>query len=107
MGDKSEDKLKNIHVNGLLCWFVSNIDFLDVEIMIDLCESTYADKTVEEAKELLFDLCHTEDDKTQRTGRRGEHKCERHVRDIYALLQEKGRSNIPMFVAHDLNTLPP
>ena len=61
---------------------------------------------IEKAKERLFDLCFEENDKTERKTRIGQHKSERNIRDMYSLLEEKGE-NAPIFVARNLNILPP
>ena len=66
--------------------------------MVLLCEAKYKNTIIENAKDLLFDKCHTEADQTKRTGRRGEHKSDRHLMDIYHLFQEKGRSDVSIFV---------
>ena len=109
MGENCEEMENKceIIVNDLLCWFQNHIDYLNVDIMVQLFETKYKNAVIENAKDLLFDKCHTDGDQTKRIGRRGEHKSDRHLMDIYHLFQEKGRSDVPIFVARDLMNLPP
>ena len=93
-------------IDELLCFVQSKIGLLDVDLIVKLCEENFDIKIIEKSKEILFDLCHSEHDKTERKGRIGEHKSDRNLRDIYNLLQEKGAS-APPFCARDLNILPP
>ena len=67
---------------------------------MQLCEENFDKATIEKSKEMLFDLCHNEGDKTVRRGRTGEHKSDRNLLDIYNLLQEKG-DNAPVFLCQE------
>ena len=105
MGDQ-DDNHSNPVINELLCYMVSKIGLLDIETLIQLCQSTFDANMIDQSKDQLFELCHNEDCKTERKGRKGEHKSDRNLRDIYNLLQEKSDA-VPKFIAHDLNMLPP
>ena len=85
-------------INELLCFIQNKIDILELDIIIQLCEERFDKTTIEKSKEMLFDLCHSETDKTMRRGCTGEHKSGRNLQDIYNLLQEKGE-NAPTFCA--------
>ena len=95
-------------IDELLCFVQSKIDILDLDLIVKLCEENpyFDNDVIEKSKETLFNLCHNENDKTERKGRKGEHKGERNLKDICNLLQEKGEG-APKFVAQDLNILPP
>ena len=103
---EQDDNHSNPVINELLCYMVSKIGLLDIETLIQLCESAFDANMIDQSKDQLFDLCHNEDCTTERKGRKGEHKSDRNLRDIYNLLQDKGDA-VPKFVAHDLNMLPP
>ena len=107
MADGDEEG-KDLVLNELLCFVQSKIDLFDVDLIVKLCEENphFDSEVIEKAKDTLFKLCHNESDKTEWKGRKGEHKGDRNLRDIYNLLQEKG-SSAPKFVAKDLNILPP
>lgn len=95
-------------IDELLCFIQSKIDILDMEIIVQLCieNVNFTADVIIKSKEMFFEMCHTEFDKTERKNRIGDHKSERNLKDIYNLFQEKGQ-NTPIFVARDLNILPP
>ena len=95
-----------IIINEVLCYVQNKIDILHVDLIVQLCEENFDKTSIEKAKELLFNLCHSESDRTVMKSRTGEHKSDRNLRDIYNLLQEKGK-NAPIFCAKNLNILPP
>ena len=95
-----------IIINEVLCYVQNKIDILHVDLIVQLCEENFDKSSIEKAKELLFNLCHSESDRTVMKSRTGEHKSDRNLRDIYNLLQEKGK-NTPIFCAKNINILPP
>ena len=103
-GTEAGDKVPII--NEVLCFIQNEIGILEFDIIVQLCEENFDKATIEKSKEMLFDLCHNESDKTVRRGRTGEHKSDRNLQDIYNLLQEKGE-NAPTFCTKNLNILPP
>ena len=105
MGDENE-KNENIIFDEVLCYIQNKIKILEVDPIVLLCEPVFDADKLEKAKERLFSLCHEENDKAERKTRIGPHKNEKNIRDIYQLLHEKGDS-APVFVARDLNSLPP
>ena len=66
-------------IDELLCFVQSKIDILDAELIVKLCEDTFSNEQIDSSKEILFDLCHNESDKTERKGRKGEHKSDRNL----------------------------
>ena len=105
MGSDDEDS-KGIIIDEVLCYIQNKMKILSVDNIVILCEPVFDAEQVENAKERLFELCHQENDKTERKTRIGQHKNERNIRDICNLFEEKG-NDAPVFVAQDLNNLPP
>ena len=105
MGANDEDG-KNILIDEVLCYIQNKMKILGVDSIVQLCEPVFDAEQVEKAKDRLFELCFEENDKTERKTRIGQHKNERNIRDIYNLFEEKG-DDAPVFVARDLNNLPP
>ena len=102
-----EDKSKEtIIIDDVLCYIQNKMKILGLDPIISLCEPVFGPEKIENAKQNLFELCYEENDKTERKTRIGQHKNASNIRDIYNLLHEKGES-APVFVARDLNTLPP
>lgn len=95
-----------IIIDEILCYIVNEISLRDFDTIANLCENNFDAAAIEKSRDLLFELCHNENDETKPKGRKGEHKKDRILKDIYNLLQEKG-DDIPVFVAKDLNVLPP
>ena len=98
-------------IDELLCFVVNKIDRLDYETLIKLCSETYSDKDVTVSKDLIFSLLHNETDSTRFIKRKStkinDSPKVKNLKDIYYLLQEKGTSELPNFVALDLGKLPP
>ena len=104
-----EDENKSnetIIVDDVLCYVQNKMKILDIMDIVYLCESVFGPVKIADAKQRLFELCHQENDKTERITRIGLYKSVSNLRDIYDLLHEKGEC-VPVFVARDLNTLPP
>ena len=109
--DKDRDPYGPI-VNEILCFIVNKWGRIDIETLIKLC-CNCNEKDIQEAKELLFELIHDENDTTRFKERRdgkgskSEVKSAKNIRDICQLLEEKGDVDLPLFVALDLSKLPP
>ena len=97
---------KTIYIDNVLCYIQNKVTILDADTIVSLCDPVFEATEIEAAKKKLFDLCHEESDKTEDKTRIGKHKIASYIRDIYALLHEKGNS-APVFVAQDVNRLPP
>ena len=105
MGANDEEG-KNILIDEVLCYIQNKMKILGVDSIVQLCEPVFDVEQVEKAKDRLFELCFEENDKTERKTRIGQHKNERNIRDICNLFEEKG-NDAPVFVAQNLNNLPP
>ena len=102
---------EGVIIDELLCFVTNKFDILDCDTMVKLCAEKYLNKEIEKSKKLLFDKLIDEEDFTQFKKRRSykptDRKEEKNIRDIYQLLQEKGCTKWPKFVALDLSKLPP
>ena len=89
-----EDKEKGVStpiINEVLCFIQNKIGLINEDHIIQLCEETFEKEAIGKSKELFFEMCHNEGDKTVNRGRTGEHKSERNLKDICSLLQKKGQ----------------
>lgn len=77
---------------------------MDNESMIRICASAFAVAEVEKAKKLLFESVKTN---KRNVSRRKDGKIQRDLEDIIAVFKESDPDGIPVFVARDLNKLPP
>ena len=110
MAEENENP-EEVIIDELLCFVTNKFDILDCDTMVKLCAEKYLNKEIEKSKKLLFDKLIDEEDFTQFKKRRSykptDRKEEKNIRDIYQLLQEKGCTKWPKFVALDLSKLPP
>lgn len=77
---------------------------MDNVSLIKLCESTFSEKEIEEAKSLLFESIKTDRNKITR---RKDGKNKRNLEDIVSVFKEVDPELMPIFVARDLQKLPP
>ena len=106
MGDNRGTSENGLVIDNLLCFAVNKIGSLGSDMIVKLCIDTYTDDEIRLSKNLLFELCSSEDDSTRNISRKGPNKSKENLCDILKLLQEKG-SDIPNFVVKDLHKLPP
>lgn len=92
----------NIVINELLSFVQNKVDILDEESLMKICGTAFSPAEIEEAKKLLFESIKTE----KMTTRKGENKTLRNLEDIINLIK-KAPENTPIFVAKDLQKLPP
>ena len=98
-------------IDELLCFIVNKMNTLDTDTLIRLCSETYSEDEAKTSKDLVFGLLHNKEDPTSLIKRHStkvsESKKVKDLRDILQLLQEKGTTELPQFVALDLGNLPP
>ena len=92
-------------INELLCFVTNKCDLLPAESIIQLCCDTFGESDIELSKKLLFDLC-ADHDTPRMITRKGPKKSVQNMEDMLKLIQEKG-TDLPTFVAHNLQLLPP
>lgn len=77
---------------------------MDNVSLIKMCESTYSEKEIEEAKSLLFESVKVDRSKISR---RQKGKTRRNLEDMVCFFKEIDPELMPIFVARDLQKLPP
>ena len=94
-----------IVINELLCFVTNKCDLLPAESISQLCCATFEESEIEQSKKLLYDIC-ADHDTPRMILRKGPKKSSQNIEDILKLVQEKG-TDLPTFVAHNLQLLPP
>lgn len=94
----------NIVINEVLAFICNKIDVMDEESISRICVTAFSDSEIVGAKNLLFESIPSEKRKKLRK-RQG--KTVRNIEDIICLLKETDPEDIPIFVARDLQKLPP
>ena len=91
-------------VNELLCFVVNKMDTLSFDYIVKLCSDSYGDAEIECAKNVTQNLGSTD---KRYPKRKGQNKKVANMQDILHILLELETTRIPVFVARDLNNLPP
>jgi hypothetical protein len=96
-------------IDELLCFFVNKLDVMPLDMIKKLCLDFYDEAAIETSKNLLFDVCSRSglSIHTRRKKHRGNNKNNMDVDDIAKVLHELETCDFPVFVAKDLNKLPP
>lgn len=92
----------NLVINEILSFIQNKIDITDEVSLVAICTSAFSTEDLEKAKSLLFDSI--SEPKKQR---RGKKKNESDIQDIISLLKSTDVEKVPIFVAKDLQKLPP
>ena len=101
-----------IEVDELLCYISNKINLVPADNLITLCVGSFTEQQIENSKSKFYCMCkHGPEDiviseTTRFIRRKGENKSVNNIKDIIALFLEQ-KTNIPRFVAADLNNLPP
>lgn len=91
----------NLIISELLCFVQCKSDVMDEVSLVQICESSFSDKEVEAARDILAQTSNL------RTTRKGDGKKKRGLQDILKILKETDPDHLPVFVAKDLHKLPP
>ncbi|CAH2085982.1 unnamed protein product [Euphydryas editha] len=94
----------NIVISELLAFIQNKIQVMDEESIRRICSNSFSAEEVAEAKNLLFESIPTT---VRRVTRKGEGKSIRDLEDIICLFKETDPDITPIFVARNLNKLPP
>lgn len=91
-------------ISELLCFVQNSADVMDEESIIRLCESTFSEEEIEREKKLLFEAVVTSlpMKKRKRAG-----KTLRNLEDILVVIKETDPEKMPIYVARNLQKLPP
>lgn len=92
----------NIVINEVLAFVCNKIDVMTEDSLCSICTSAFTEAEIADAKILLF-----ESTSHRKKNRRGDRKKMREIDDIICLLKETDPKDIPVFVARDLQKLPP
>ncbi|KAG7312943.1 hypothetical protein JYU34_000005 [Plutella xylostella] len=93
----------NIVISEILCFIQNKIDVMDDESLMLVC-SKFTEDEVEAGKRLLFDSVVNAG---RMLSRKGDGKKSRNLEDIICLMKRTLPEMLPIFVARDLNKLPP
>lgn len=98
----------NIIVNEFLTFVQNKIDKLDDLTLVQICNSHFSDNEVETGKSVLFTAISDGSSSTTRlVSRKGEDKRKKNIKDVIRMFKETEPNLHPVFVARDLNRLPP
>ncbi|CAB3245923.1 unnamed protein product [Arctia plantaginis] len=94
----------NIIISEVLAFIQNKHDVMDTESLIRICVSAFSASEIEDAKKLLFESVTT---KRRNISRRKDGKKQKDLEDVICLIKEIDPDKIPVFVARDLQKLPP
>lgn len=94
----------NVVINEVLAFICNKIDVMDEESISRICISAFSEYEVKNAKDLLYESISTT---RRKKTRKRDGKTLREIDDIICLLKETDPEEIPIFVARDLQKLPP
>lgn len=92
----------NIVINEVLAFVNNKIDVMDEDSLARICISAFSESDILNAKNLLFESLSKKKKQRKRDG-----KTLRNIDDIICVLKETDPEEIPIFVARDLQKLPP
>lgn len=95
----------NIIINEVLAFVQNKIEVMDDESLMRVCTTGFSCEALKEAKILLFSSVPSS--KKRMITRKGDGKMFRDIEDIIGFFKETDPEIIPIFVARDLNKLPP
>ena len=88
--------------NELLCFLSTKMDIMTTDHLVKVCCDFYTEREIKSAKKSVHDACGMDGAPVTRNGA---DKSEKNVRDILLIMHET--EDVPRFVAHYLNRLPP
>ncbi|XP_034837761.1 uncharacterized protein [Maniola hyperantus] len=94
----------NLIVNEFLTFVQNKVDCLDELSIVQICISSFSDEEIESGKNVLFE---NTGGVSRNIQRKGEDKKKKNVKDVIKRLKETDPTLQPIFVAKDLNRLPP
>lgn len=97
----------NIVVCELLTFVQNKHEVMDSESLVRICVSAFNSAEIENAKYLLFQAITTELRNIKRKRNSKEGKSTKDLFDIVNIFKQTSPEKIPVFVARDLNKLPP
>ena len=92
--------------NELLCYVSCKIRICTFDVIVKMCTDFYDTDFIAAAKDALME-CVTLPEADKRSGRRRANLKEVHMKDIVSILLEIKPEDVPLFLASDLNNVPP
>lgn len=94
----------NIVIDEMLAYMNNKLSIIDDESLVKICVSAFKSEEIKNSKSLLFESLPSE---LRKINRKRTGKENRDIMDIVALLKSTPTDKIPVFVARDLEKLPP
>lgn len=94
----------NIVIDELLSYIQNKVSIADEETLVRICTTTFTSEEIKNSKKLLFESIPTD---KRKIVRKSKGKEDRDVADIISLFKSEEPDNIPVFVARQLDKLPP
>lgn len=94
----------NVVISEVLAFICNKLDVMDEQSLTRICISAFTEADIVEAKNLLFNSISTT---KRKVTRKKQGKAIRDIDDIVCLLKETDPEEVPIFVARDLQRLPP
>lgn len=93
----------NVVINELLAFIQNKVEVMKDDSIVNLCSTAFSEEEVVKAKKLLFDSIKTDD----RNIVRRKQKLNGNIQDMVSLIRRLHPEQMPIFVARDLQRLPP
>lgn len=97
----------NLVVNELLTFVQNKHEIMDSESLVRICTSAFTTQDINTAKSLLFQSVSTDLRNVKRKNKSKEGKANKDLYDVIDVFKQVDPEKIPIFVACDLNKLPP
>lgn len=94
----------NIVIDEMLAFIQNKVSVIDEETLVRVCKSSFTSEEIKKSKSLLFDSIPTD---SRKILRKNKGKEERDLGDIVNLFKSAEPDIIPVFVARQLEKLPP
>lgn len=94
----------NMVISEVLAFVKNKLDVMDEDSLSRICVTAFTPEEIKSAKKLLFESVPT--DKRNKI-RKGDKKAQRDIDDIIGLFKQTDPGVVPVFVARDLQKLPP
>ncbi|XP_048477634.1 uncharacterized protein LOC125488624 [Plutella xylostella] len=95
---------RKIVINEFLTFIQNKIDVLDELSIVQICATNFTEAEIETGKTTLFDCL---PDGNRCVTRKGDEKNKKNIKDVIKLFHATAPELQPIFVAQDLNRLPP
>lgn len=94
----------NIVISELLAFVQNKADIMDEVSIVRLISTTFSEEEITHAKKLLFEVT---DSSRRMINRKKDGKNVRNIENIIAVIKETDPEKLPIYVARDLQKLPP